>query len=190
MAPNRVNLGYPAEVIAGVGVSRTLPPVLPPNFLSRKHILEKLAIDRSGRTLISAPAGFGKTTLVAEYLSLCNYPVIWYTSSERDGATELHAHLLQAIRNVVPDFASWFTGIEELKSPETLAKIFKELGAKGGHYILVIDSNRTSQSTTEVISNKVLDLLPINVHAIVIQRVAPGTDYSNFINHPNYNILA
>lgn len=186
MAPNRVNLGYPAEVIAGVGVSRTLPPVLPPNFLSRKHILEKLAIDRSGRTLISAPAGFGKTTLVAEYLSLCNYPVIWYTSSERDGATELHAHLLQAIRNVVPDFASWFTGIEELKSPETLAKIFKELGAKGGHYILVIDSNRTSQSTTEVISNKVLDLLPINVHAIVIQRVTPGTGYSNFINHPNY----
>ncbi len=189
MAPNRVNLGFPAEVIAGVGISRTLPPVLPPNFLSRKHILEKIAIDRSGLTLISAPSGFGKSTLVAEYLSLCKHPVIWYTASERDGTAEFHAHLIQAIRNVVPKFANWFTGAEDLASPETLAKIFQELGTKENHYLMVFDNNRTFSSSDEEVSNKVLDLLPMNVHAIAIRRATPATDYSNFITYPNYQFF-
>ena len=80
MAPTRVNLGQPAGVIPGVGLTRTLPPVLPPNFLSRKSILADIAIDRAGLTLITAPTGFGKSSIVAEYLANSPYPVVWYTA--------------------------------------------------------------------------------------------------------------
>jgi ATP/maltotriose-dependent transcriptional regulator MalT len=73
---------------------------LPPNFLSRKSILADIAIDRAGLTLITAPTGFGKSSIVAEFLANSPYPVVWYTASESDGTTELNAHILQAIRNV------------------------------------------------------------------------------------------
>ncbi|CAN2183256.1 MalT ATP-dependent transcriptional regulator [Candidatus Nanopelagicaceae bacterium] len=189
VAPNRVNLGYPAEVIPGVGLSRTLPPILSPNFLSRKHILESIAIDRAGLTLISAPSGFGKSSIVAEFLTNSVHPVIWYTASERDGTAELNAHLIQAIRNVVEGFAPWFSGAEDLKSPELLARIFNELGLIRKHFVVVFDNSRTTRNQDENISKKILDLLPANVHAIAIRRSTPAANYSNLSNYPNFRII-
>ena len=186
MAPHRVNLGQPAGVIPGVGLSRTLPPVLPPNFLSRKEILAEVAIDRAGLTLISAPSGFGKSSLVAEYLTSVSHPVIWYTASERDGSADFYAHLLQAIRNVLPDFAPWFTGPEEISSPDLLGRIFGELGITGKHFVIVFDSNRMAIADDEALSNRVIDLLPQNVHTIVIRRNSPAANYSSLTNMPNF----
>ena len=186
MAPHRVNLGRPAGVIPGVGLSRTLPPVLPPNFLSRKEILAEVAIDRAGLTLISAPSGFGKSSLVAEYLTSVSHPVIWYTASERDGSADFYAHLLQAIRNVLPDFAPWFTGPEDISSPDLLGRIFGELGITGKHFVIVFDSNRMAIADDEALSNRVIDLLPQNVHTIVIRRNSPAANYSSLTNMPNF----
>ena len=173
-------------MISGVGLSRTLPPVLPPNFLSRKSILAEVALDRAGLTLISAPAGFGKSSLVAELLTNINFPVIWYTAVESDGTAELNAHLLQAIRNIEPNFANWFTGSEDLSSHETLSKIFAELAQSQRHYVIVVDNNRTSIAGDEKTSIRFLDLLPPNVHAIAIRRSTPATNYSRFTNFPNF----
>lgn len=188
MAPHRINLGRPTSVIPGVGLSRTLPPVLPPNFLSRREILADVAIDRTGLTLISAPSGFGKSSLVAEYLTNINFPVIWYTASESDGTKEFYTHLVQAIRNVLPDFASWFTGQDEGYSSEVLAKVFGELGMIRNHFVIVFDSNRTTLNGDDAVSNQVLDLLPQNVHAIAIRRNSPASNYSNLTNFPNFKI--
>ena len=35
-------------------------------------------------TLISAPAGFGKTTLVSEWLASCQQPAAWLSLDEGD----------------------------------------------------------------------------------------------------------
>lgn len=190
VAPNRVNLGYPADVIAGVGLSRTLPPILTPNFLTRKHILDDLLIDRAGVTLISAPAGFGKSSLVAEFLTGIKHPVIWYTVGERDGTAELHAHLLQAARNVIPGFAPWFSGSEDLKSPKVLEKIFSEIRDLEKHIVLVIDNNRTAGTQDEETSNRIIDLLPLNVHAIAIRRATSPSNFSNLSKSNNFRIYS
>jgi ATP/maltotriose-dependent transcriptional regulator MalT len=147
VAANRVNLGRSVGVIPGVGLTRTLPPVLPPNFLSRKNVLADIAIDRAGLTLITAPTGFGKSSIVAEYLSNSPYPVIWYTASENDGTVELNAHLLQAIRNVEPGFAPWLSGSEETSSHDFLAKILAEIAVIPKHFIVVVDNNRKIADT-------------------------------------------
>jgi LuxR family transcriptional regulator, maltose regulon positive regulatory protein len=189
VVPKRVKLDRPEGVIAGVGLSRTLTPVLPPNFLSRKSILSGIAIDHAGLTLVSAPAGFGKSSLVAEFVSSLEYPAIWYTASDSDGTRELNSHLLQAIRNVQPDFATWFDGSEEIASHDFLARILGELALIDQHFILVIDNNRMEIPGDEDTTNRFLDLIPPNIHAIAIRRSTPATNFSRITSLPNFKMI-
>ncbi len=49
-------------------------------------------------TLISAPAGFGKTSLITEWLAVCHYPAAWLSLD--DGDKELRhflAYLIAAL---------------------------------------------------------------------------------------------
>jgi ATP/maltotriose-dependent transcriptional regulator MalT len=176
-------------VIPGVGLTRTLPPVLPPNFLSRKSILADIAIDRAGLTLISAPTGFGKSSIVADYLANSPYPVVWYTASESDGTAELNTHILQAIRNVEPGFAPWLSGSEEISSHDFLAKILAEVAGIPKHFIVVVDNNRTSIVGDENTVNRFLDLMPTNVHAIAIRRSTQAATYSRLTSFQNFKVF-
>ena len=35
-------------------------------------------------TLVSAPAGFGKTTILTQWIAQCNHPVAWLSLDEKD----------------------------------------------------------------------------------------------------------
>jgi ATP/maltotriose-dependent transcriptional regulator MalT len=57
-------------------------PPRPPKVVVRTRLIERLnetasAGGTAGVTLISAPAGFGKTTLVSEWVASCDQPVAW-----------------------------------------------------------------------------------------------------------------
>ena len=74
-------------------------------LVPRPRLLEDLTAGLSQRlTLISAPAGYGKTTLVSQWLDSVNCPCAWISLDEHD--TDLAAflsHLLAAVRSVYPD---------------------------------------------------------------------------------------
>ena len=61
-----------------------LPPPRP-DLVPRPNLLERLNAGLIRKlTLISAPAGFGKTTLVSEWLASCGRPVAWLSLDEGD----------------------------------------------------------------------------------------------------------
>ena len=63
-----------------------IPPVRR-GLVSRPRMIERLnAGARSGRklTLVSAPAGFGKTTLLSEWVGNCGQPVAWVSLGKGD----------------------------------------------------------------------------------------------------------
>ncbi|MBU1878492.1 MAG: hypothetical protein KJ734_06035, partial [Chloroflexi bacterium] len=63
-----------------------IPPV-PPAPVSRSRLIERLnaGLRRTpGMTLISAPAGFGKTTLVSQWIPQAGRPVAWLSLDEHD----------------------------------------------------------------------------------------------------------
>ena len=65
----------------------TVPPPRP-NLVRRARLVERLDEGlRLGRrlTLVSAPAGFGKTTLLGDWASNCGRPVAWVSLEEGDG---------------------------------------------------------------------------------------------------------
>src|ERR1700675_3473216 len=61
-----------------------IPPA-PPRVVRRPRLIERLNEGLHRKlTLISAPAGFGKTTLVSEWVAGCGLPVAWLSLDEGD----------------------------------------------------------------------------------------------------------
>ncbi|ANS74174.1 hypothetical protein AWM70_05915 [Paenibacillus yonginensis] len=60
-------------------------PVLKNNLVKRKRLLQVLQENTNGRlTLIHAPAGYGKTTLMAEWVRSSGQASAWISLDERD----------------------------------------------------------------------------------------------------------
>ena len=60
-------------------------PPLRTNIVPRPHLTERMKEGKFHKlTLISAPAGFGKTTLVSEWITGCGLPVAWLSLDEGD----------------------------------------------------------------------------------------------------------
>ena len=87
-------------------------------LVPRPRLFEKLDKGARGRfTLVSAPAGFGKTTLVSEWASLGSVPVAWLSLDEGDN-DQVHFLLyfiaaLQSVRGNVGE-----TALAVLQSPQ------------------------------------------------------------------------
>ena len=189
MASKIVNAGKALGVISGISLSRTLPPVLPPNFLSRKAILSRVGIDRGGVTLIVAPAGYGKTSLVAEFVSSLDFPTIWLSFNDSDNQLTFNSHLVQAVRNVFPNLANWYEPAQEISTSDVLGKILFELGAVSEHIVMVLDSNRVKIAEAAPLANHFLDLIPPNIHAIAIRRHTPVSAVARLQSLPNFKLL-
>ncbi len=70
-------------------------PRLPRRALSRERLMKRLhEAMGSGVTLVEAPAGFGKSTLVAQFVAEVEYRTIWLTLDSSSGAPEIFAHQL------------------------------------------------------------------------------------------------
>jgi len=55
-------------------------------------------------TLISAPAGFGKTTLLSEWVAGCRRPIAWLSLDEGDNdPTRFLAYLVAALQTIAPN---------------------------------------------------------------------------------------
>ena len=61
-------------------------------------------------TLISAPAGFGKTTLVSEWVAGCGRPVAWLSLDEGDNdPARFLTYLVAALQTIANEY--WRRGV-------------------------------------------------------------------------------
>jgi ATP/maltotriose-dependent transcriptional regulator MalT/DNA-binding SARP family transcriptional activator len=86
--------------------SKVEPPVSGGSVIHRQRLLDVLAgLGAKQVVTVAAPAGFGKTTLLADYAAAQEYPALWYTLDERDAEPwTFFAHFLAAGRRCFPDF--------------------------------------------------------------------------------------
>ena len=67
--------------------------------------------------LISAPAGFGKTTLVSDWLAGCGRPAAWLSLEEGDSdPTRFLAYLVAALQTIAPNIGEGV--LDALRSPQ------------------------------------------------------------------------
>ena len=88
-----------------------IPPPRP-NVVLRPRLIERLNEGLHRKlTLISAPAGFGKTTLVSEWVAGCERPVAWLSLDEGDSdPTRFLTYLVAALQTIAPKIGAGRVG--------------------------------------------------------------------------------
>ncbi len=156
-----------------ITLSRIRPPELPANFLSRRHLFELIDDQAPGYTMVVAPAGYGKTSLIAEWAKQSKKKVIWYTMSETDSAIGLATYLISAIRQEFPNFAP------DLEA-KTVTSIFQAIGNLEEDIVLVLD-NVVDVFTYQLnITQSYMDAIPDNIHIFALRRIMPTVSLKRF----------
>ena len=117
--------------------SKLFVPQLRPNRVPRPRLVARLSQGLTGKlTLVSAPAGFGKTTLVADWLQQAGWPFTWLSLDEGDNEpTRFLSHLGAALGRI---HDGWSQPVEmalrapQPPSPQAVAHA-RELGLLPSH---------------------------------------------------------
>jgi len=176
-------------VITGVTLSRTLPPLLPANFLARRHLVEKIDVKAPGTTLITGPIGYGKTSLATEIAERYPDRTFWYTMVDEDSASKFNAHVIQSVRNVIPGFATWYEAEPDMNPMELIIRFSNELSLQKSEFIFIVDNRRTAAAEDFAIANQMIRSLPRNLHLIQIRRSSPEASAADLAPTGNLQII-
>src|SRR5215212_6316817 len=121
-----------------------IPPPRP-NVILRPRLIVRLNDGLHGKlTLISAPAGFGKSTLVSAWVALCGRPVAWLSLDEADSdPARFLSYLIAALQTIAPGIGAGL--VDVLQSPQPpppealLTALLNEITAISDHFVLVLD---------------------------------------------------
>ena len=135
----------------------------------------------SGRklTLISASAGFGKTTLVSEWIAGCERPVAWLSLDEGDNdITRFLTYLVAALQTIAPKIgASALAALQFPQPPPTesiLTALLNEIATIPNNFIFVLDDYHIIDS--KPVDNALtflLEHLPSQMHLVIATREDP-----------------
>ena len=163
------------------------PPHARTTLVARPHLLARLASSRAHATLmlISAPAGFGKTTLLAEWLASTKssrpepLPVAWFSLDEGDNdPSRFWRYVIAACQHIHETIGA--TSLTLLQSPErpTLesiaALLINDIARFSQQCILVLEDYHLISS--EQVHKSVFFLLehaPTNLHVMIVTRSDP-----------------
>ena len=174
---------------AQVSLPRSQPPAIPTSFLSRKHLFPLFESNVPGATLVIAPAGYGKTTLVSEWAQASARPTFWYTADTADTIQDFQAHVVVAVEKYFPNF---FQGVENIEhySPEAAIKFLgKAIGQLSGEFNFVIDAGRAENKMIAPYAELITESIPENAHLVVIRRTTPLTSLSRFATAGNLSLI-
>ncbi len=140
-------------------------------------------------TLVSAPAGFGKTTLLASWFATApstqddDHRVAWVSLDERDReATSFWTYVLLALDRAVPGSgAAALTLLQSGQAPvETaLAGVVNELSVHSGEVTLVLDDYHLADGVDVAAGMTfLLDHLPPQLHLVIGTRADPALPIS------------
>lgn len=155
------------------------PPAAPACLVERHQLYERLNAGlHLALTLVSAPAGYGKTTLLASWLRHCSLPTSWLSLDEDNNDLCCFAsYFVAAIRTVFPEACprTAALAVAQIPSVHTLATVLaSELELLPARMTLILDDIH------EINNQAVLELLAIlvrhplrTVHFVLAGRKDP-----------------
>jgi len=158
-----------------------IPPPRP-KIVLRPSLIERLNEGLlSGRklTLISAPAGFGKTTLVSEWVAGCGRPAAWLSLDEGDNdPARFLTYIVAALQTIAANVGAAVLGV--LQSPQPpptesiLTALLNEMSTVSDNFILVLDDYHVIDA--KPVDNALtflLEHLPPQMHLVITTREDP-----------------
>ncbi|MDQ0058746.1 LuxR family maltose regulon positive regulatory protein [Paenibacillus harenae] len=130
-------------------------------------------------SLVSASAGYGKTTLVSEWLSVCDRPAVWLSLDKEDNSLpRFLSYLAVALDSIKAGLAEHVLNLLQSPQPPPIqtivAVMINDMANFSKPIILVLDDYHVIHTGTihEAIAF-LLDHLPPTVHLVIITREKP-----------------
>lgn len=159
--------------------TKLVMPCISAETVTRQRLLEKLHTDNSVLSLICAPAGFGKTTLLTRWLDNSECSVAWLSLDEDDSdPVRFILYLIAAIRTHQSGFGiSAAEALMSTNSPRLLTllgPLLNEINTFSEPFVLalddyhVIENNEIHELLSFIIQNK-----PASMHIAITSRSEP-----------------
>jgi len=157
-----------------------IPPVRPKQVARpRLSALIDGGLDRP-LILVSAPAGYGKTTLVSGWVKDRSIPSAWLSLDEGDNDPVrffqyLFAALVSFAPNIKEDLPGMLQGIQPDQFENVVTLLANELVAFSSPFVLILDDFHVIHSEAVLrILTDLLEHLPPRMHLVIITRVDPA----------------
>jgi LuxR family maltose regulon positive regulatory protein len=162
-----------------------IPPIQP-ELEPRPRLVERLQEGLHRKlTLISAPAGFGKTTLLSEWAAQLKRPIAWLSLDEGDNdPVRFLAYLVATLQAVEPQLGGGVPGILQAPGIATasapppvesvLTVLINRISAIPDHFALVLDDYHVIEAPAiHDALTFLLDHLPPQMHLVISTRIDP-----------------
>ena len=156
-------------------------PSVPPDVVGRDRLFERM--ERAGDvplTLVSAPAGYGKSVLVAQWAENCRHRVAWVSLDPDESNLQLFLEYLVAAIHTVAEGACRTTedllDAPELPTLQALAgQLINELEAFDQPLVIVLDDYHRIASSSPVhdLIDRLLEHPPRSFRLVLITRRDP-----------------
>ena len=155
-------------------------PRIQPQRVQRTRLIERLddGLERP-LILISAPAGFGKTTLAVDWAARHHLPIGWVSLDERDNdPVRFLNYLVAALRKIDPAIGATtlnLLGAPQLPDAETLlAPLLNDLTALPQAVLLVLDDyHLVTDLRVHQLVIQLIEFQPEQLHLLIATRVDP-----------------
>jgi len=151
-----------------------------PDLVQRTHLIDQLNKGINHKlTLISAPAGFGKTTLLIEWIAQSEIPVAWISLDKGDNDSDHFIHyLVAALQRIEVNIGK--AALSMLQSPQQppiesiMINLIKEITDVPYDCALVLDDyHAVDTKRIHEIVEFLLDYLPAQIRLVIATRVDP-----------------
>jgi len=167
-------------VIPPVLKTKLYIPTLRPDLVRRTHLIELLQAGLQRRlTLLSAPAGFGKTTLVCAWIRERELPAAWLTLEDNDNdPVRFLSYLITSLQSIQPklaaDVLSGYHSLKPSAAESVLTELLNEFTEIKEHCILVIDDyHLIHDNTIHGYLSFLVEHLPQKLHLVLCTRADP-----------------
>src|SRR5712691_3280607 len=153
---------------------------LRPKVVSRPRLLERLNEGLHRKlTLIAAPAGFGKTTLISEWVEGIERPTAWLSLDEGDNdPARFLAYLVAALQTIAATIGEGVLGV--LQSPQPpppeaiLTALLNEITTLPDSFVLVLDDyHLIDAKPVDLALTFLIEHLPPRMHLVIATRADP-----------------
>ncbi|RIX53911.1 LuxR family transcriptional regulator [Paenibacillus nanensis] len=167
-------------MISPILTTKLFIPKVKQKAVMRNRLTQRLneGLDRK-LTLLSASAGYGKTSLISEWITCSNLPAAWLSLDEGDNDIyRFLAYICAALQTIDEKLPSYARGL--LQSPQpppaepVLTALINELAKYPARCVLVLDDYHLihSKAVHHAVSF-LLDYLPPNAHLVIASREEP-----------------
>jgi LuxR family maltose regulon positive regulatory protein len=155
-------------------------PTAPALRVIRSHLITRLdEVEKKSLTIISAPAGFGKTTLLAEWIAQTALPVAWLSLDNGDNDSyRFLSYLTETLESIHEDVGrearQLMLSSHMVPAHIILASLLNSLETLAEPCVIVFDDYQfITEHAVHETTSYLLDHLPSNLHVVLATRADP-----------------